>query len=382
MTATHEDLHVTGAWPPSLVERSAARVTATVDVLARTALATAMTGASIPPLLRPGAAAEEVEHLAFYRDLAARGDARSTFVDPPEVEVRARRLSPPPWARGIGLLESLTFESPFRPRNPAIEAHHAPDHPNRIARAQHWRHPDGPRPTIVVLHGFAASPALFNSTFFSLPWFYGNGCDVLLVTLPFHGRRARLRPALDGTGLFAGGLVRLNEALLQAVSDIRSLVGHLLASGVPRVGVTGLSLGGYLSATLAAAEPRLAFSIPNAPAVELGRLIRAWFPAGTLLGAALRLRGRTFDDLSGAMAVHSPLAYEPAIDRERRFVIGGLGDRFTPPEQAEMLWEHWGRCRMHWYPGNHVLHLQRDQYLREVGRFLRTIGFSEGRAAP
>jgi hypothetical protein len=46
-----------------------------------------------------------------------------------------------------------------------------------------------------------------------------------------------------------------------------------------------------------------------------------------------------------------------------------------------MLWEHWGRCRMHWYPGNHVLHLQRDQYLREVGRFLRTIGFSEGRTA-
>jgi hypothetical protein len=56
-------------------------------------------------------------------------------------------------------------------------------------------------------------------------------------------------------------------------------------------------------------------------------------------------------------------------------IIGGLGDRLAPPEQSRMLWEHWGRPRLHWYPGNHILHVNRSAYLREMRRFMSSVGF-------
>jgi hypothetical protein len=77
-----------------------------------------------------------------------------------------------------------------------------------------------------------------------------------------------------------------------------------------------------------------------------------------------------------SIAVHSPLNYRPVVRKDRLMIIGGLGDRLTPPEQTELLWEHWGRPRLHWYPGNHLLHSGRGAYLREMRRFMVGAGFA------
>ena len=96
---------------------------------------------------------------------------------------------------------------------------------NRIARAQHWRHTDGegPRPTLCVIHGFTASPYWVNSAFFSLPWFFHNGYDVLLYTLPFHGRRQSRTSPYSGHGYFAHGFANLNEAMAHARARLPGL---------------------------------------------------------------------------------------------------------------------------------------------------------------
>jgi hypothetical protein len=142
------------------------------------------------------------------------------------------------------------------------------------------------------------------------------------------------------------------------------------------VGVTGLSLGGYVTAALATAEPRLHFAIPNAAVTEMSGLMHHWKPAGQLLGLGLARAGLGMEDFRAALAVHSALNYEPVLDRDRLFVIGGLGDRLAPPQQSQQLWEHWGRCKLHWYPGNHILHVKRGDYLKEMGRFLQATGFA------
>jgi hypothetical protein len=64
-----------------------------------------------------------------------------------------------------------------------------------------------------------------------------------------------------------------------------------------------------------------------------------------------------------ALSVHSPLIYRPLLPRERLMVVAGLGDRLTPPEHSLILWEHWGRPELQWFPGSHILHFQRDAYL-------------------
>ena len=352
---------------------------ALMDIGLRTAMASLVTVSAAPRALVWRAKPEERAALDFYAALGVGADAASIFpAPPPSVKVRARRTGRLAWAPKVGHVDELTFQSPYRVRYPALRSSYAAHTRNAVACAQHWRHEDGPRPTIIVLHGFAGSPYWFNSSFFALPWFYGHGCDVVLATLPFHGARGDRRAPYSGYGLFANGLGHFAEAMMQSVCDLRVLVDHLQASGVEHVGMTGLSLGGYVTALMAAVEPRLHVAIPNAAVTDLAGLMDSWFPAGPLLRFGLHQAGIGQPEYRAAMRLHSPLRYQPVIGRDRLFVIGGLGDRLAPPEQSAQLWEHWGRPRIHWYPGSHILHFGRAQYLREIGHFLKDTGFSPG----
>lgn len=351
---------------------------AIMDLGLRTGLASVIAATAGPTTLLRTSGRAQKRAVEFFADLAASGDPASIFHPPPDVEVRARKLGRQVWAPSVGHVDLLTFPSPYEPACPDVAESFLSHSRNSIARAQHWRHPDGPRPTIVVVHGFTGSPYWFNSSFFSLPWFYGHGCDVVLVTLPFHGARNDRIAPFSGSGLFTDGLGHFHEAILQSVCDLRVVIDYLQAGGVENVGITGLSLGGYLTALMAAVEPRLHMAIPNSAVTDLAGLIDGWFPAGHVLKAGLRQGGISEEAFKASMGLHSPLSYPPLLSTDRLFVIGGLGDRLAPPEQSARLIEHWGRPKAHWFQGSHILHMGRAHYLREIGRFLRATGFSPG----
>jgi pimeloyl-ACP methyl ester carboxylesterase len=353
------------------------------DLAMRTGLATAV-AAFAAPWVVTRSARKERGRLGFYRELAEQPDARKVFPQPPSIDAISRkratgRLS---FAAPAGQVEMLRFDSPFVAVNPDLRIEYGRFKRNRVAWAQHWRHNDGPRPTLCVIHGFAGSPYWFNSVFFALPWLYSRGYDVLLYTMPFHGPRTGFTP-LDGSELFAHGPAHFNEAITHAVHDFRVFVDYLKRSGVEQIALTGLSLGGYMSALLAAVEDRLDVVIPNAAVVDFPALVRRWFPANLGLWMGMLWAGIPADEMSRALVFHSPLHYHPCIPRSRLMIIGGLGDRLAPPDQSRLLWEHWGRPRLHWYPGSHILHFERSAYLRELPRFMQAAGFNAdpGRAS-
>jgi hypothetical protein len=248
---------------------------------------------------------------------------------------------------------------------------------NRQAWMQHWRHASGPRPTIIVVHGWAASPWGVNAAFFSLPWFYNRGYDVALVTLPFHGRRRERHSAYSGSGLFSHGIAHVVESIAQGVYDVRTLIDYLFAQGVGQVGMTGLSLGGFTSAMVASTDERLSFCIPNSPPTDLAEIVHVWQPNGFLLNHLLPRLGVEVADFDATMNAPSPLNYPVNLPKERLFLVGGLADRLAPPGQIVRLWEHWDRPRIHWHAGNHVTHLGQADYHRRMSYFLDEIGFSE-----
>jgi hypothetical protein len=365
-------------WPSALDLRTKLIVAAAAatDVPVRTALASIIFGASLPWGLSPSAWRER-RRLGFYAELAETRDPEIVFPKPQDgVTVKLSRPGRLAFRAPGGSVSVLAFDSPYVAANPAVRDDYAHHTRNGKAWAQHWRHDDGPRPTLCVIHGFGASPYVLNSAFFALPWLYGKGYDVLLYLLPFHGPRRDLMSVVNGSGLFAHGPSHFNEAMLQAVHDFRIFLDHLEASGVPRFAVTGLSLGGYVSALLAAVEERLHVAIPNAPVTSIPRLIPGYFPANAGLLISSVLHRIPLGDAEEAIAVHSPLNYRPLLRKDRLMIIGGLGDRLTPPEQTQLLWEHWGRPRLHWYPGNHLLHVNRGTYLREMRRFMAGAGFT------
>lgn len=351
---------------------------AVMDLGLRTGLATVLAATAGPTTLLRTANRAQRKAVEFFAGLAEAGDTASIFRPPPATEVRARRLGRQLWAPAVGHIDLLTFRSPYEPACPDLAESFLSHRRNSVARAQHWRHEDGPRPTIVVVHGFTGSPYWFNSMFFSLPWFYSHGCDVMLVTLPFHGARNDRVAPFSGSGLFKDGLGHFHEGILQSVCDLRVVIDYLQDGGVANVGITGLSLGGYLTALMAAVEPRLHVAIPNSAVTDLAGLIDGWFPAGHVLKAGLRQGGIADDLFRASMSLHSPLRYPSRLGRDRLFVIGGLGDRLAPPEQSARLIEHWGRPKTHWFQGSHILHVGRAHYLREIGRFLKATGFSPG----
>jgi pimeloyl-ACP methyl ester carboxylesterase len=350
------------------------------DLALRTAAASVLCTTVVPAVLadalRHGKSGSERDNLAFYAELAAEHDPAKSFPRPTDLpKVSSRPASPLAEYIAHGTVDNLSFPSSFTAINPSMRKHWSTLTSNNIARAQHWRHHDGPRPTLCVIHGFMGSSYLLNGLFFSLPWYYRSGYDVLLCTLPFHGRRAERFSPFSGFGFFSSGLSGFAESMAQSVHDFRSIVDYLRHTGVERVALTGISLGGYTSALIASVEDRLEAVIPNCPVVAPGKLFGEWFPANQLVKLGLWLGHISSEELDAGLAYHGPLNYQPLVPKDRRMIITGLGDRMAPPEHAVTLWEHWDHCAMHWFPGNHVLHVSQVDYLRRMTPFLHRFMF-------
>lgn len=330
-----------------------------LDHLVRAGLSLVMSAALLPQLTRRQLQ-QHRRQMAFYGGLAERGDVDAIFPRPARdvpVQVRATRHR---------IARCLAFDSAFTPLNPELTPHYHRHQRNRRAHAQYWSHPDGPRPTLIFLHSYILDSYLANARWFCLPWLYRHGYDLLLVTLPFHGPRREARHYFSGHGYVAHGLAHLNEAMLHAIHDVRVWMDFLEDRGVPAMGVSGLSLGGYLAALLAAVEQRLAFCIPTAPAVSIIDNCFEWLPLRWLMQAGMQRSGTALEELRQATALHSALSYPARIGGERQLIIAGAGDRFTSPHLVRLLHQHWAGSRLLWFPGNHLLHLRQGHYLREM----------------
>jgi len=361
-----------------LADRVTVGTMAASDAVLRTALASAVSATAIPMGFHPVSLLRAIEATReIYGPMAESRDPSRFFRTPPSgVRVHSE---PGDWFPRFqpedGSCETLTFDSPFMPVNPALHDAYLKHADNRTAHARYWRHKDGPRPTLMAIHGFTADFYLLNEWFFALPWFYRMGFDVLLFTLPFHGPRQTRFSPFSGYGFFAGGPAAINETVGQAVHDLRILIDWLQrVRGVEHLGVTGVSLGGFTSAIMAAVEPRLAFSVPNVPVISLVDVVLEWQPIGTAIRTGMKVLGLSIQEARKMTAVSCPLSYKPLLPSERLMIVGGVGDRLAPPKQSRLLWDHWGRCRIHWFPGSHILHLDRGDYLRQMAVFFHELG--------
>jgi pimeloyl-ACP methyl ester carboxylesterase len=274
-----------------------------------------------------------------------------------------------------GACVDVAFPSGFDPVYAPARADFARFPENRIVRARWWRHAGRGRPTAICLHGYASGFPVVDALAFGARRLYRAGLDVLLYTLPFHGRRRPRGAAKSGEGFFGPDAARTNEAFAQIVFDVRTLMRHVERRGGGPIGVFGMSLGAYAAALLAALEPRLAFAIAMIPVASITDLV--WGePLHRFRREEAEAHGLTLDRFRALWRVHAPLERAPVVPRERRFVIGALGDRICPPGHAHALWSHWERPRVHWYPGGHLAQFRRGRALAGVRRFLGDLGLA------
>jgi dienelactone hydrolase len=157
----------------------------------------------------------------------------------------------------------------------------------------------------------------------------------------------------------------------QSVWDVRRLVSWIRTQDdAARIGITGVSLGGYVTALVAGVEDGLACAIAGIPAVDLIDLIEhhARLESNSE-------RARVIAVAKRVARVVSPLALTPRVPADRRFVYAGLADRLVHPRhQVVRLWEHWGRPEILWFAGGHLGFMNS----KPVGRFVRDALTSSG----
>lgn len=251
--------------------------------------------------------------------------------------------------------QQLSYESPYRPwpREPGRRRWLA-HLPNQTAVAYMLRHPGGPRPWLVCIHGFGMGrvPLVDLWAFRAQRLHHQLGLNLILPVLPLHGPRQD--PGADrGEGLMSINLIDTLHGMAQAAADVRAAIAWIRQQhpGVP-VGVYGISLGGYVAALLAGLEDGLACVVAGIPATDMPDLYDRHSPPGIRRRA--RQAGALGPQVAEVMSVVSPLALPARLPRERLFVFGGLGDRMSSSDQAARLWEHWGRPAVAWYPGGHI----------------------------
>jgi hypothetical protein len=273
----------------------------------------------------------------------------SYHVAPPPVEQpilsRAR-------TRGIHY-EHLKFESGYTPHEgePGRERWLA-QAANRTAHAWVLRHPGPPRPWLVCIHGYQMGWPLIDLLAFQPEIFHKRlGLNLLVPTLPLHGLRKAGRRS--GDGFLSGDPIDTVHAEAQAMWDLRRLLGWLREDqAAVGIGVMGFSLGGYTTALLASLDDGLACAIAGIPLTDFARTYYRHLPPLHLSSAASH--GLAEPELRDVLRVVSPLALEPRIPRERRWIFGGVVDRLVPADQVRDLWQHWEQPRIAWYPGSHM----------------------------
>jgi hypothetical protein len=242
--------------------------------------------------------------------------------------------------------------------------------PNRTASAVIVRHPDGPRPWVIAVHGFCMGFPFMDFQGLQMNRIHHElGMNVALPALPLHGpRRVTL---VSGEPFLSFELMNAVHGMTQAVWDIRRLITLIRQQGATSISLYGVSLGAYTVSLLAGLEPGIDGVVAGIPVSDFPGLFHRHSPHD--------IRARTIEHkIMGGPAenvyrVVSPLSLEPKVPKRGRFIFAGYGDRLAFPDQAQRLWGHWDQPRISWYSGGHVGYLWSKQVTDFLVSSLRQI---------
>lgn len=189
-------------------------------------------------------------------------------------------------------------------------------------------------------------------------WLAAQGVPAVCVTLPYYGPR---RPSLADSG---GEKLRfLSPDIPASLANVRQgvLDGRRAVSWMAnrpevdseRITVVGTSLGSFVAALVAAAEPRVSGACLL---LGGGGLVDAFatHPKAAAVLPLLALVGLTKEALQTTIAPVDPLTYADLLKPKRLLMIGASRDDVVPPIALTRLWEATGKPKIVWYDATHV----------------------------
>jgi cephalosporin-C deacetylase-like acetyl esterase len=211
---------------------------------------------------------------------------------------------------------------------------------------------DGPFPACVVLHILGGDFLLSETVANHLAT---HGVAALFVKMPYYGER---RGKGSARRMISREPNESVEGMTQAVLDIRRATAWLASRpevDPQRLGITGISLGGIMSALGAAGEPRL----KNVAIVLGGGKLADVLWANEIREARdfrekWIAQGGTQESFRKALAPVDPATYGHLLKGRRVLMIAAKNDEVVLPECAEALWESIGKePKLVWLDSGH-----------------------------
>lgn len=214
---------------------------------------------------------------------------------------------------------------------------------NRHVPLRVVRHSEPGRPWLLCVHGYRMGTPWLDFSLFGPGRLVNDfGVNVVMPVLPLHGpRRVGMR---SGDFYLDGDPLDLFHAQCQALSDLRQSVAWIRGQDPQaRIGVYGVSLGGYNAALLSNYEKDLDFVLSAIPVADFAETLwRVIPPAHQGYFANQGLDEACYSRLLSPV---SPLSQQTRVAADRRFVLAAAADRVVPPGQAMQLAAHWGSSR-------------------------------------
>lgn len=207
----------------------------------------------------------------------------------------------------------------------------------------------GPFPAVLVLDILDGAAVVSRG---QATYLAQNGVAALFVYMAHYGPR---RPIGSKTRLISLDINQTLDGIRQTVLDCRVATAWL--AGRPevdpsRLGLVGTSLGSFVGANVAAAEPR----IRNiCLLLGGGGLVDAFWdhPKAKEYTDLINLIGGK-DTLKKLVAPVDPLTYAPQLKGKNLLLIGASRDDIVPPRAMTTLWEATGKPQIVWLDTTHV----------------------------
>lgn len=165
------------------------------------------------------------------------------------------------------------------------------------------------RPAVICMHILGGNFELTQMMCVALA---SHGIPAIMFKLPYYGERG---PA-EGPRVMASRPQLFMDALSQGMLDVRRTV-DLLASrpevDPQHIGITGISLGGIVTATAAGLEPRLTKAMPILAGGDIAHIIMTSRETTALKKAIDSLTAEQKKDLAKAVAAVEPLTHASAL---------------------------------------------------------------------
>ena len=210
----------------------------------------------------------------------------------------------------------------------------------------------GPFPAVVVLHILGGA--------FPLSEMVANGLArkkvaALFVKLPYYGeRRGKSRQRFLN---FEPDITQRN--FTQAVLDIRRAAAWLADRpeiDAKQLGITGISLGGIMSALAGPVEPRFGKIAIFLGGGNLGEMV--WSHqnrAATAFRKSWIARGETRESFVKKVRPVDPVTYGSLLKERKVLMIAARDDEIVPPKSTIALWEAAGKKpKLVWLKAGHI----------------------------